>query len=223
VKRARDVRARVLAALPEHALIGAQQALLRPTSRLGQRETLREGLSRALRHERMGLPLPAGVPLLRERRDVDAEAAAAAAAAAAEGGSEEEEEAETLTRRPARPRQFAAAAPPAAPAPTPAPAPPSADPFSGCALAVLAAHAHGHRDAQAGPARTSRTSRTSPKRNKAQPRPLRDVASGGGGVHDASQVHAGLAPPDASRVRRRCRAVRRQREQVTKGAWQPRS
>jgi ATP-dependent RNA helicase DHX37/DHR1 len=135
------VRAGVLASLSEHALSGAQQALLRPTSRLGQRETLREGLSRALRHERMGLPLPDGVPLLRERRDVEAEAAEAAAeTAAAEGSGSEEEE----TRAPRAPR---AAPPQAVVAPAAAAAAaaaaPSADPFAGGALAALAARAMG--------------------------------------------------------------------------------
>jgi ATP-dependent RNA helicase DHX37/DHR1 len=120
VRRARDVRAEVLASLSAHALSGAQQALLRPTSALGQRETMREGLSRALKHQRMGLPVPAEIPLLRERREApEAEEEAADEAAA--------EEPETRTA--------------VAPAPPPAPS-------AGDALAALAARAMGTRAAK---------------------------------------------------------------------------
>ena len=53
--------------LAQTALSPSQQALLRSTSKLGQRETLREELARSLRHERMGLPLPQGSRLFRDR------------------------------------------------------------------------------------------------------------------------------------------------------------
>jgi len=59
----------VLRTLTEHALSPAQQALLRPAASLGQRETLREELARSLKHERLGLPLPMGSRLLRDRSE----------------------------------------------------------------------------------------------------------------------------------------------------------
>jgi ATP-dependent RNA helicase DHX37/DHR1 len=67
VKRARGERAGLLQSLAQNALSTQQQALLLSTSRLGQRETLREELARSLKHERMGLPLPQGSRLFRDR------------------------------------------------------------------------------------------------------------------------------------------------------------
>ena len=57
----------MLQSLSQNALSTQQQALLLSTSRLGQRETLREELARSLKHERMGLPLPHGSRLFRDR------------------------------------------------------------------------------------------------------------------------------------------------------------
>lgn len=59
--------AQVLATLAEHSLDDSQRAFLRPTSGLGQKDTKRQALRRALLHEKAGLPLPAGVRLHEER------------------------------------------------------------------------------------------------------------------------------------------------------------
>jgi hypothetical protein len=59
----------VLASLSEHRVTDQHLSLLRPLSKAGQRETKREGLSRALRMQRAGLSIPEGFKDLERKRD----------------------------------------------------------------------------------------------------------------------------------------------------------
>ena len=57
----------VFATLQQHALSDSQHALIVPAHMLGQSETKRQQLRRALHHQRAGIALPEGSQLERER------------------------------------------------------------------------------------------------------------------------------------------------------------
>ncbi|GAQ88491.1 DEAH-box RNA helicase [Klebsormidium nitens] len=76
-KDAREKRAAVLASLEQHRLSEEQQRLLRPSGALGQAETLKQKLHRAMQFQKVGLEAPADSRLFRERQT---------------GGNSEEEE-----------------------------------------------------------------------------------------------------------------------------------
>ena len=63
----------VYASLQQHALSESQHALIMPAHMLGQTETKRQQLRRALHHQRAGLDLPEGAQLERERHVETAE------------------------------------------------------------------------------------------------------------------------------------------------------
>ncbi|GAB4819939.1 hypothetical protein N2152v2_006985 [Parachlorella kessleri] len=80
-KERKSRRVEVLQALSQHQLKAEELQLLRPVASLGQKETKRQALRRALQLERAGLPVPKGARLLQERRTGREEAAGGAAAA----------------------------------------------------------------------------------------------------------------------------------------------
>ena len=63
----------VYATLQQHALSDSQHALIMPAHMLGQSETKRQQLRRALHHQRAGIALPEGSQLERERHVETAE------------------------------------------------------------------------------------------------------------------------------------------------------
>ena len=63
----------VYASLQQHALSDAQHALIMPAHMLGQSETKRQQLRRALHHQRAGIAQPDGAQLERERHVQTAE------------------------------------------------------------------------------------------------------------------------------------------------------
>ncbi|DBB17318.1 TPA: hypothetical protein ACH3X3_014362 [Trebouxia sp. C0006] len=69
----RQQRAQVYATLQQHALSDSQHALIMPAHMLGQSETKRQQLRRALHHQRAGIALPEGSQLERERHVETAE------------------------------------------------------------------------------------------------------------------------------------------------------
>ncbi|DBA75145.1 hypothetical protein WJX77_004936 [Trebouxia sp. C0004] len=69
----RQQRAQVYATLQQHALSDCQHALIMPAHMLGQSETKRQQLRRALHHQRAGIALPEGSQLERERHVETAE------------------------------------------------------------------------------------------------------------------------------------------------------
>ncbi|KAL0028238.1 hypothetical protein WJX79_003509 [Trebouxia sp. C0005] len=69
----RQQRAQVYATLQQHALSDSQHALIMPAHMLGQSETKRQQLRRALHHQRAGIALPEGSHLERERHVETAE------------------------------------------------------------------------------------------------------------------------------------------------------
>ena len=62
-----SVQMQVFATLQQHALSDSQHALIVPAHMLGQSETKRQQLRRALHHQRAGIALPEGSQLERER------------------------------------------------------------------------------------------------------------------------------------------------------------
>lgn len=88
----RQQRAQVYATLQQHALSDSQHALIVPAHMLGQSETKRQQLRRALHHQRAGIALPEGSQLERERHvetaELDPMSAAQALPATSEPSSE---------------------------------------------------------------------------------------------------------------------------------------
>ena len=67
------MQTQVFATLRQHALSDSQHALIVPAHMLGQSETKRQQLRRALHHQRAGIALPEGSQLERERHTEAAE------------------------------------------------------------------------------------------------------------------------------------------------------
>ncbi|XP_024370812.1 ATP-dependent RNA helicase DEAH13 isoform X2 [Physcomitrium patens] len=63
----KKLRVQVMETLQKHKLADDKFGLLHSSGTLGQEETMKEKLQRAMNYKRAGLPVPSGIPLFRER------------------------------------------------------------------------------------------------------------------------------------------------------------